>query len=203
MGLGHTGDTALHVTMRGRYFAARSGALPGKVRGFNLEGILTKLGVKVTPTQMGPQTADVALERDAMGLLRMAARARSTPDDGEGKHDGDGGEEGAQGEPAAAAGGSGQRGGRQQQQQRQQRQQRQRLQLPGRGQQPVLCVVSDDHGFEALLKAARQDGWNTVVVANTAFQNADVRLGWDELVYGAGLGEGYDDDDYDDADDDD
>lgn len=159
-----------------RYFAARRDALPRKVRGFDLEGILTKLGVHVTATQMGPQTADVALERDAMGLMRWIRRVRQRS-----KGAGDeGGEEGGKEEAEAAepvAGGG--HGGRPQGQQ-----QRPQLQLPRPGQQLILCVVSDDHGFEPLLKAARQDGWNTVVVATTAFQNADVWLSWDEIAYG-------------------
>lgn len=50
------------------------------------------------------------------------------------------------------------------------------------GGQPVLCVVSDDHGFEDMLKLFKQRGWRAIVMSCTSFKNADVRIDWDNVV---------------------
>ncbi len=46
----------------------------------------------------------------------------------------------------------------------------------------VLALVSDDHGFESLLKLFSQQGWLTVVVSNTPFKEAHVRVAWARVV---------------------
>ncbi|PNH03427.1 hypothetical protein TSOC_010513 [Tetrabaena socialis] len=95
-------------------------------KGFDLAAILAKEGVVVTPVDMGPQMADVALEKDASALLRRQVVPHAPP--------------------------------------------------------PVLCLISDDHGFEPLLQLAANRGWDTVVVANTSFQNAGAQMEWSRVV---------------------
>lgn len=58
---------------------------------------------------------------------------------------------------------------------------RMRAELP-MSMQGVLALVSDDHGFESLLKLFRQQGWLTVVVSNTPFKEAHVRVAWARVV---------------------
>ncbi|KAG2502159.1 hypothetical protein HYH03_000646 [Edaphochlamys debaryana] len=120
-------------------------------RGYDLEGILGAAGVAVHAVQMGPQRADVALEAAAMELLRSV----QVPTAAQGAEEGwDVPEAGGTFDPTEAE--------------------------PALGG-PVLALVSDDHGFEHLLRLFGRRGWGTVVVSNTGFQHAGERVAWSEL----------------------
>ncbi|GLC53707.1 hypothetical protein PLESTB_000778600 [Pleodorina starrii] len=46
----------------------------------------------------------------------------------------------------------------------------------------VFVLMSDDHGFEMLLKLFTMAGWRALVVSNTRFRNADERLPWSNVL---------------------
>ncbi|GIL85563.1 hypothetical protein Vretifemale_14057 [Volvox reticuliferus] len=56
-----------------RYLKAARG-IPAKRRGYDLEGILSGLDVKVRPVPQGPQKADVLLQGEATDLLKAMMR---------------------------------------------------------------------------------------------------------------------------------
>ncbi|KXZ48163.1 hypothetical protein GPECTOR_30g259 [Gonium pectorale] len=116
---------------REKYVQAAKVALPRQARGFNLEGILKAAGVAVTPVQMGPQRADVALEEAASQLLRSVHAPLPSSDP---------------------------------------------------GSRPVLAIVSDDRGFEPLLKLFESRGWRTVSVCNGAVRGAGAQVHWAKVV---------------------
>ncbi|GIL67584.1 hypothetical protein Vafri_20954 [Volvox africanus] len=142
-----------------RYQKAAEGVLSAKRRGYGLEGILSGLNVKVRPVPQGPQKADVLLQGEAVELLketerRGAVSAASAPAT-------------SSAAPSASTSTS----------------------TPPRGpppppssSPPVLVLVSDDHGFESLLKLFSSAGWRTVTLSNTEFKNAKERIPWRNVV---------------------
>ncbi|GLI66507.1 hypothetical protein VaNZ11_010340 [Volvox africanus] len=131
-----------------RYQMAAQSVL-GKKRGYDLEGVLRTLGVKVKSVPMGRQKADVRLQKDAVSLL------------GEGS--GGEGNRKAVSAPSASTSTSTPPCG---------------PPPPPSSSPPVLVLVSDDHGFESLLKLFSSAGWRTVTVSNTEFKNAKERIPW-------------------------
>ncbi|GLI66506.1 hypothetical protein VaNZ11_010339 [Volvox africanus] len=156
-----------------RYQKAAKGVLSAKRRGYGLEGILSGLNVKVRPVPQGPQKADVLLQGEAMELLKEAgqrgakaasaasASATSTTTTTSAAST-------SSAAPSASTSTSTPPCG---------------PPPPPSSSPPVLVLVSDDHGFESLLKLFSSAGWRTVTVSNTEFKNAKERIPWRSLVW--------------------
>ncbi|GLC53706.1 hypothetical protein PLESTB_000778500 [Pleodorina starrii] len=125
-----------------RYRSAAHEVLAPK-RGYDLAGILRRLGVTVWAVPMGKQKADVVLQREAVELL-----------------------EGERGKRADLEVGG----------------EKERKKKEAEKPPSVFVLMSDDHGFEMLLKLFTMAGWRALVVSNTRFRNADERLPWSNVL---------------------
>ncbi|GLC53708.1 hypothetical protein PLESTB_000778700 [Pleodorina starrii] len=131
-----------------RYQSAAHKVLAPK-RGYDLAGILRRLGVTVWAVPMGKQKADVVLQREAVELLERERGKRADKEVG--------GKKEARKEEAEG---------------------------PLEAEKPpsVFVLMSDDHGFEMLLKLFAMAGWRALVVSNTPFKNAEQRLAWSNVA---------------------